>query len=343
MQRKSATVFSASVLLAGLPFANLFRPAARPPSAPAEGPGGSRYAHRAVVQSTFESGAEQFWIYEPADPAPRSAPVVVLLHGWLITNPMYYGAWIDHLVRRGNIVVYPKFQVGLFTPPNRFTANAIQAVRSALRVLQSGDHVRPQSDHFAVVGHSAGAVVAANLAAAAADNDLPIPKALMLVEPSSKAKGWFVPFGELGRIAPETLLLVVVGDRDFLTLDVGARQILKATRQIPTSNKDYIRIVSDTHGRPDLIADHFSPFALDTAYDSAELLKTGIVPAVASITQSVNALDYFGYWKLFDGLTEAAFFGRNRRYALGNTPEQRYMGTWSDGTPVRELEVLGHP
>jgi hypothetical protein len=46
----------------------------------------------------------------------------------------------------------------------------------------------------------------------------------------------------------------------------------------------------------------------------------------------VNALDYFGTWKLFDALEESAFYGRNREYALGNTPQQRYMGKWSDGT-----------
>jgi hypothetical protein len=27
--------------------------------------------------------------------------------------------------------------------------------------------------------------------------------------------------------------------------------------------------------------------------------------------------------------------------ALGNTPKQRSLGQWSDGTPVKELTVLG--
>ena len=52
-----------------------------------------------------------------------------------------------------------------------------------------------------------------------------------------------------------------------------------------------------------------------------------------------NALDYYGFWKLFDGLCDAAFRGANREYALGNTPEQRFMGRWSDGTPVKQLAV----
>ena len=56
-----------------------------------------------------------------------------------------------------------------------------------------------------------------------------------------------------------------------------------------------------------------------------------------------NALDYFGTWKLFDALTDAAFYGKNREYALGNTPQQRYMGKWSDGKPVKELIITDHP
>lgn len=57
------------------------------------------------------------------------------------------------------------------------------------------------------------------------------------------------------------------------------------------------------------------------------------------VARAINALDY-GLWKLFDGLTDAAFFGKNRQYALGNTPEMRYMGKWSDGVPVKELKVV---
>ena len=57
----------------------------------------------------------------------------------------------------------------------------------------------------------------------------------------------------------------------------------------------------------------------------------------------VNALDFYGTWKLFDGLCDAAFYGKNREYALGNTPQQRNMGQWSDGVKVKELAVTDQP
>ncbi len=56
-----------------------------------------------------------------------------------------------------------------------------------------------------------------------------------------------------------------------------------------------------------------------------------------------DALDFYGFRKLFDALADAAFYGRNRAYALGNTPQQRYMGAWSDGRPVKELVILDRP
>ncbi len=57
----------------------------------------------------------------------------------------------------------------------------------------------------------------------------------------------------------------------------------------------------------------------------------------------IDALDWYGTWKLFDGLTDAAFYNRNRQYALGATPEQTGMGQWSDGTPVKPIKVLKQP
>ena len=53
----------------------------------------------------------------------------------------------------------------------------------------------------------------------------------------------------------------------------------------------------------------------------------------------VDAADRYGIWKLADALFACAFDGRWCEYALGNTPEQRSMGAWSDGVPVVELQV----
>ena len=68
---------------------------------------------------------------------------MVFLHGWLLYVPVRTAAWTDHLVKRGNIVVYPVYQDSPFTPADRFTPNAVRGVKDAIRELQSGPHVRP--------------------------------------------------------------------------------------------------------------------------------------------------------------------------------------------------------
>ena len=46
----------------------------------------------------------------PPSRRPKTAPVVVFNHGWLAVNPGAYGAWIEHLVRSGRIVIFPRYQ-----------------------------------------------------------------------------------------------------------------------------------------------------------------------------------------------------------------------------------------
>ncbi len=153
-----------------------------PPSQPASGPGGRDYKHASVTINTYGTGEAQYWLFEPASPAPSYAPVIVFNHGWLSVSPEGYGAWIEHLVRRGNIVIYPAFQ-DWRTIPWEATGNAIAAVKDALGRLGGGGHVAPDLERFAVIGHSLGGAIAVNMAEQAATAGIPEPGALMLVAP----------------------------------------------------------------------------------------------------------------------------------------------------------------
>src|SRR5215467_1456836 len=82
-----------------------------PPVQPASGPGGADGKYK-VKMSTFGFGSQFYWMFEP-EGIRGSAPVIVFLHGWNATVPFGYRVWIDHIVSRGNIVIYPKFQVEL--------------------------------------------------------------------------------------------------------------------------------------------------------------------------------------------------------------------------------------
>jgi dienelactone hydrolase len=241
------------------------------PSQPESGPGGRRRSHERVTVQTFGEGADQCWVFLPDSPRPKEAPVVVFLHGWGDMNPKAYGAWIRHLVRRGQIVVFPRFQVGLRTPVDEMTPNALRAVQAAWNRLEQKGPVRPRAGQLAVVGYSIGGFVAADLAAAAPQNGLPAPGALMVVHPANgeqwmRNPRWLLRLEGLDRIAESTLMLAVVGDADRVANDLGAREILRGATQVPRRNKALITLVSDDHPDPPLHAGHGAPRAADPVF-----------------------------------------------------------------------------
>jgi acetyl esterase/lipase len=326
-----------------------------PPAQPETGPGSKYYAHSSVLKKRYREGAKEYWIYEPDAPKPRTAPLIVFLHGWGGTNPLYYGAWIDHLVKRGNIVVFPRYQSSVLTPRAHFIPNTVEAIKDAVERLQnSSGHVRPELNKVAAVGHSLGGVLAASVAALAAESDLPPVRAVMAVEPGMTSEPANVPIADLKKMPGDTLLLAIAGDRDTFVSDIDAKRIYYESTRVSADNKDFITIVTDDHGTPSLIANHRAPTAPDPSYDNGEDDRTAPrasstgEPTNGSSPQStrlpvVNALDFYGLWKLFDGLCDAAFYSKNREYALGNTPQQRFMGRWSDGVAVKELVVTDRP
>ena len=346
----------ASVVLIFLSLHIVSAQAISPPAQPQTGPGGKQSLHANVTRNRYGKGGEEYWIFEPDSPKPRTAPVIVFLHGWGGINPLYYGAWIDHIVKRGNIVIYPRYQANLLTQIKDFMPNTLWAIADALNRLQTEPgHVKPNLSKFATVGHSLGGVLAANVAAVAAEFKLPRVRVVMSVEPGITESPINIPLADLRKIPSETLLLAVAGDQDGLVRDADAKRIYYESTKISAANKDFVLLVSDSHGTPWLQATHRAPTAIDKDYDSGEGLG-GAPPAVADRigdtqisrrvrpeTMMINALDFYGTWKLFDGLCDAAFTGKNREYALGNTPQQRFMGVWSDGVPVKELKVTDKP
>ena len=290
------------------------------PDQPISGPGGSDYLHNNVIKNRYDYGEKQYWIFEPDEPKPESAPLIVFIHGGGAIHPIFYLEWINHIVKKGNILIYPRYQLGLTGKFSNFFENTIQSVKDAIEELQRYVHVIPLLDKFAIVGHSIGGGMTAYMAAVAEDFNLPVPKVIMSVQPS-------VPPGnlvDLNMVANETLMLVVVGEDDKHVGNKSAKTIFYDTTQIPTSQKDFIIQRTDRYGAPDLIANHLAPVCIP-------------------IFNIVNAMDYYSTWKLFDALTDYAFYGINKEYCLGNTSKQRFMGIWSDGTPVRELLVTDNP
>lgn len=296
----------------GLIFSQLAVAAPRQPSQPASGFGGSSYTHAKMTESEHGAGGKRFWLFEPAEPLPKSAPLVIFLHGYSAMTPDPYRAWLTHIVRRGAIVVYPQYQKDLLTPPPEFHPNAAASVRHALEVLAEEGHAKPDLSRVIVVGHSAGGVGAAVYAANAAAKGLPVPKAIMPVHAGQgPEKGWqVIPLGDISAIPAQTKVAVVAGAEDRFVGTRSSRKIFDGAKHV--SERCFITLQGDDHGLPRLSPGHLAPLAHDLA--------------------GTNAQDWFGYWRLFDELCDATFAGRK----FDPSPA---MGKWSDGVAVKPLLI----
>jgi dienelactone hydrolase len=283
-----------------------------------------------MLALSYGEGPRSYWIFEPTDPTPsKPAPVVVLLHGWMSTNPGLYGAWIAHLTRRGNIVIYPRYQQDWTTRPAEFLPNALDAIRKALVVLDTAPgRTRPDRDRFALIGHSAGGNLAAQLAAMADEVGLPEPRALVTVLP-----GEVLPSSEpsLDQIPSSTALVVIAAQEDMVVGDERARAIFQATTSIPMHHKQYIFLRSDRSAVPALVADHAAATASLSWLDTGE----GPFHSMQMNLATVDRLDTSIIWPAADLAMEAGFSGlRLDQLTLAGARFQ-HLGHREDGLPIR--------
>ena len=344
ISRLFASIFTVSLLCAScaMAHADSFKHGvteAKPPDQPASGPGSIQAPHAGVSKNEYGDGGLAYWLYTPTEPVPAKAPVILVLHGWNGQNPYFWGGWIDHLVKRGNIVIFPVFQTSTRNTPAEMMKNAIQGTKDAIERLKRSGPVQPELDKFAIVGHSLGGGLTAQLAAQAQESGLPVPKAIMPVEPGWRG-GSDYPTAPLAKIPPSTLMLVVVGDQDQFASTRQAKPIFELTKQIPMDHKRYITIQSDNHGDPPLLADHIAPLSPRDDYSekrtARQKRRTEFIMSLAGIRAGEeNTLDYYGFWRLFDALCDSAFNGKTDIGSVLSAAREGGMGKWSDGTPVK--------
>jgi alpha/beta hydrolase fold len=320
---------------------------AHPPGQPPSGPGGADYPHAGFSQQLIGRGARGCWVFSPNDPVPASASIVVFFHGWSGVNPANYGEWLVHLVRRGHIVLYPVYQAAPLAPFTLMMQNAIEGIGAGLLHLQENGPVRPVTERCAFAGHSLGGLIATQCAALKSVPHLPDPRVLLPVQPGG-GRTFSVSLEHLSRVPPDTLALVLIGEDDRHLPIEQPLAIYTALTSIPEKNRNLIVIRSDQHGSPPLIADHSAPLSERADVGprlapEAALRREHGLSSLGLRRAHADALDFFGHWKLLDAAMAAAFDGRHGEVALGNTPAQRFMGTWSDGTPVNELLVSTRP
>ena len=304
----------------------------KPPGPPQSGFGSDEYNVTDSWQTLRQGSAgagDLTWTYIPDNFADgRSlAPVVIYLHGFSALSPSFYQSHIEHLVRQGNIVIFPLFQKstfwgfllesGLFRPMDQsiWAGRAVASVDKALSVIDDA------VDYGAVYlyGHSLGGLIAL---AWQAENGVPLQAMILShaqVDPSAGmpdfVRSWVriiaIPWQNYASTI-DVPVVVLNGDDDTIaTLDQS--QAIYDTLMVSPTVRYYIA-QSDTYGYPDLSANHGAPMNA----------IAGLPPhlKIFDISGELDALDWRFYFTALDSIIRGEF------------DISFDMGVWSDATPV---------
>ena len=173
-------------------------------------------AGAARVEGPFGRGAAQVWLVLPSG---RPHRIVVFGHGWKSARPVpqlawvdQFRPWLDHLAARGDVVVFPRYQLGADDSPGGARIAAYRRGLTTAFEHLSGLHVP-----VVVAGYSFGASLAFYFAADARRWGLPQPAAVDAVFPAGPIGA--VPSSALRR---NVRVLIQVGDRDTVAGSAGA-------------------------------------------------------------------------------------------------------------------------
>lgn len=272
--------------------------------------------------------------YYPKDYLGESIPLIVFNHGWGAYNPLVYGAFIEHLLLQGNALIFPRYQESMFTPPENFTKNAAYAIRSGIKTIEVNSGIKISQDKILFIGHSYGGVISVNLSIQWQEFNIPRPSAVLALHPghgplrSGRIKDY-------SNFPEETKLLLISSENDIVVGDTFSREVFSLNKD-KVHAINWLKMFADKHGSEKVKAVHEDPLAMDPKFD---LHTESIVLFRAKMVSIIDHADIYGFWRLADALAKCAFYQEDCKEAFGDTPEQRYMGKWEDGSSVKEMKV----
>jgi predicted alpha/beta-hydrolase family hydrolase len=211
---------------------------------------------KAASEGPIGKGASGVWLYQPAG---KPKDVVVYFHGQggpKEATPANHLPWIKHLVKRGSIVVYPRYEIAYEADPMQFIVNGVRAATKRVDVADLP---------VLAIGYSRGGAIAVEYGAVAGEEGLPVPDWIMSVFPA--------PYGnqkqviDLSALRHFTELLILVGDQDQIVGTAGAAYLGQRLQAggFPGENIQVDQVQS--HGS--FTADHFAPMDTSPAAKAA--------------------------------------------------------------------------
>ena len=222
------------------------------------GCGGSKtsYPKTATMIGPIGQNEEAVWVFRPAG---KPKDLVVFFHGQGgpdEATPKNHLPWIRHLVQRGSIVVYPRWEVLYTQDPMPYIVSGVRAATQ--RVDVDGLPVL-------AIGYSRGGALAVEYGAVAPKKKLPVPGEIMSIFPASVGnEGHIVDLTPLGH---STQLVIQMGQADRVVGRTGARDLLRRLQKggFPARNVRLDFVTS----RPGFVADHVAPLRTTAAAQAA--------------------------------------------------------------------------
>lgn len=204
------------------------------------------YPKTATMIGPIGQNEDAVWVFRPAG---KPKDLVVFLHGQGgpdEATPKNHLPWIRHLVKRGSIVVYPRFEVLYTQDPIPYIVSGVRAATK--RVDVNGLPVL-------AIGYSRGGALAVEYGAVATKNKVPVPGEIMSTFPASVGNEGHVV--DLKPLDHSTELVIQMGQADRVVGRAGARVLLRRLQQggFPAKN---IRL-DFVNSRAGFVADHTAP------------------------------------------------------------------------------------
>jgi hypothetical protein len=280
-----------------------------------------RCSQTSTVLNNPKWPSEKVYVYLPKGPASAPTggtcggskrPTVVLAHGTSESDPTTFAALVTHLVSNGNVVVYPTHTME--ASDKQSNVNAYYAVRDGM-VAAVATTPRIDTSRMGIWGHSFGGGM--------------VPYLVQQVA----ARGWASASLWMSIVAQADTLLVTKPGTRTITVPAWTRSMTVSMEDdedadnrlgidvfeslnLPYPQKVYVRLNSDAHGQPPIVAEHTA--------------------AAGGGGTGVDAVDY-ALWRYADGLESCAL-------GLGGcAADVTHLGSWSDGEPVTPALVAEHP
>lgn len=240
-----------------------------------------------LVMTTHGKGVHEFWlIYD--DRQPINDHLVVFLHGYGASNPGCYGGWIQSITKKGNAVLFPKFQIGTFLPRTKaFQRRTEYVIADAKKLMKKSLHVDVKS--LIMVGHSIGGVIAANITNDHERNGFSV-SGMILCQPGFK----YLKLGgydTYNHITDATHLLIITGKNDHAAGRKFADKVY--TTSNIRSNKTWLEHQAYQTDDLKLTAHHKDPVSPFKELDSKNV---NLVIGGAYLFCQTDLVDELAFW-----------------------------------------------